>query len=258
MKYFVVSDVHSFYTPFMKALDESGFFTCSEPRKLIICGDFFDRGGEALLVQKEISRLLDEGDTILLRGNHEDLMVDMLEFIEETKGTDAVFNTNYRRNGTIQTLCDLTGSTGADIINDPQSVVDAMRETVAYTKIFPAAIDYLETSHYVFTHGWIPCEDANARLNFPPVTFDDWRNANKNDWKCARWMDYLAGIEKNVKVPGKTIVCGHRSTRYGNVTYNKIDNPDHVFDPFFYDGLIAIDATTVLSGKVNCLVLEDD
>ncbi len=29
------------------------------------------------------------------------------------------------------------------------------------------------------------------------------------------------------------------------------------YEPFYADGLIAIDAATVLSGRVNCLVLED-
>lgn len=258
MKYYVVSDLHSFYTPFMRTLEESGFFADKDPHKLIICGDFFDRGGEAPEMQRAISDLIDGGDTILLRGNHEDLMVDMLSYIEQNKGTDAVFNSNYRRNGTLKTLCDLTGGTDADVINDPQSLVDAMRDSVAYTKIFPAAIDYFETSHYVFLHGWIPCREANAQLGFPPATFNDWRNASPDDWKCARWLDYLTAIENDIKVPGKTVICGHRSTRYGNIGYLKIDDPDRIFDPFVYDGLIAIDGTTVLSGKVNCIIVEDD
>ena len=89
-------------------------------------------------------------------------------------------------------------------------------------------------------------------------TFNDWHNADEKDWKCARWMDYLSGIDFNVKLPDKTIVCGHRSTRYGNSGYLNIEDPDRLFDPFYYAGLIAIDATTVLSGKVNCIILEDD
>lgn len=258
MKYYVVSDLHSFYTPFMQTLEDSGFFGDKEPHKLIICGDFFDRGGEALQMQRALSDLIDDGNTILLRGNHEDLMVDMLDYIEKNEGTDAVFHSHYRKNGTLKTLCDLTGGSEADVINSPRALVETMRETVALTKILPAAINYYETSKYVFVHGWLPCREANMNLRYLPPTFDNWRNADANDWKCSRWMDYLGAIEHNLMEPAKTVICGHRSTRYGNISYSKIDDPDHIFDPFVYPGLIAIDATTVLSGKVNCIIVEDD
>ena len=39
MKYYVVSDVHGFYTPLVSALKEKGFFDDKEPHKLIVCGD---------------------------------------------------------------------------------------------------------------------------------------------------------------------------------------------------------------------------
>ena len=48
MKYYITADIHGFYTEFHKALDEAGYFNDSEPRKLIILGDIFDRGQEAV------------------------------------------------------------------------------------------------------------------------------------------------------------------------------------------------------------------
>ena len=48
MRYYVVSDVHSFYTEMIKALTEKGYFEDKEPHKLIICGDMFDRGSESV------------------------------------------------------------------------------------------------------------------------------------------------------------------------------------------------------------------
>ena len=71
-----------------------------------------------------------------------------------------VFHSHYRKNGTLKTLCDLTGGSEADVINSPRALVEAMRETVALTKILPAAINYYETSKYVFVHGWLPCREA--------------------------------------------------------------------------------------------------
>ena len=48
MKYYVVADVHGFYREFIEAINDKGFFNDTEPHKLIICGDLFDRGEEAV------------------------------------------------------------------------------------------------------------------------------------------------------------------------------------------------------------------
>lgn len=81
MKYFVVSDIHGFYTPLVEALEKSGFNQDDKSHKLIICGDILDRGQEAVKVQNFILSLLDEDRVILIHGNHEDLM---LNFIKDT------------------------------------------------------------------------------------------------------------------------------------------------------------------------------
>ena len=52
---FVVSDIHSFYSIFKKALDEKGFDINNENHRLIICGDLFDRAKEAKELLKELS-----------------------------------------------------------------------------------------------------------------------------------------------------------------------------------------------------------
>ena len=74
MRYYVVSDIHSFYTEMIKALTEKGYFDDKEPHKLIICGDMFDRGSESVAMQKFIMELLEKDEVILIRGNHEELM----------------------------------------------------------------------------------------------------------------------------------------------------------------------------------------
>ena len=47
MRYYVVSDIHGFYTELERALRDNGFFDDNEPNKLILCGDALDRGKEA-------------------------------------------------------------------------------------------------------------------------------------------------------------------------------------------------------------------
>ena len=78
MKYFVVSDTHGFYDETITALTDAGFFTCKDKKKLIICGDLMDRGPQALQLQDFILDLYHKNEVIFIRGNHEDLMMDML------------------------------------------------------------------------------------------------------------------------------------------------------------------------------------
>lgn len=47
-KYFICSDVHGFYTEWMKALKEAGFDIENPNHKIIHCGDLLDRGEEAV------------------------------------------------------------------------------------------------------------------------------------------------------------------------------------------------------------------
>ena len=44
MKYYVTADVHGYFTELKTALAEQGFFEDTEPHKLVICGDLYDRG----------------------------------------------------------------------------------------------------------------------------------------------------------------------------------------------------------------------
>ena len=48
MRYYVVSDIHGFYTPLIQALTDAGFFDDAEPHKLIVLGDLMDRSREAV------------------------------------------------------------------------------------------------------------------------------------------------------------------------------------------------------------------
>ena len=57
------------------------------------------------------------------------------------------------------------------------------------------------------------------------------------------------------RIPDKTIVCGHRTTTYG-WRFDPARKPEDS-SIFFGDGVIALDALTVRSGRVNVLVLEE-
>ena len=101
MRYYVTADIHGYFAELKTALTNAGFFKDAEPHKLIICGDLFDRGSEALQLQEFLLDLLDKDQLILIRGNHEDLAMDLLNDWD---------NGSYLRkfnhdNGTIDTIC---------------------------------------------------------------------------------------------------------------------------------------------------------
>lgn len=78
MRYYVVSDIHGFYSQLIAALNQAGFFADQQPHKLVVPGDLFDRGKEAKELEAFISDLMDTDLVILIRGNHEDLYEDLV------------------------------------------------------------------------------------------------------------------------------------------------------------------------------------
>jgi hypothetical protein len=59
---------------------------------------------------------------------------------------------------------------------------------------------------------------------------------------------------------GKTIVCGHWHCSFGHARYEQYGSDfedDANFDPYCAEGILAIDACTAFSHRVNCVVIED-
>ena len=235
---------------FKKAIDKAGFDPKDENHILVICGDLFDRGRQPI----ELIRYLncEVPRKILIRGNHEDLFEDMCR-----RGEPWMHDYS---NGTCQTVFDLTG------VNEPISF--ERRASIALTKVTPLLnqmVDYYETEHYIFVHGWIPCWDRGASRYVMENAFiynSEWRGLSTRDWKQARWRNGIDCAKHGVIEPNKTIICGHWHCSYGHW----LDNPDKYsssigedsnFDPYYADGIIAIDACTAYSGKVNCIVIDD-
>lgn len=77
MKYYVISDMHAYYTLTNNALKRAGFFSEKDPHKLIVLGDAFDRGPEPREMQRFMQELLENDQAILVRGNHDDLFYEL-------------------------------------------------------------------------------------------------------------------------------------------------------------------------------------
>ena len=249
MKYFVVSDVHSFYSLLIKALENQGFERHNPDHKLVVCGDAFDRGKEAVKVQDFLVEMQEQNRLIYICGNHEDLLMQMVAELPYI--VDHIEYTHHASNGTLSTLSQLTGMTISQIKRDPWRAQEYFSKTPFVKKLLPEIIDYAELGGCVFVHGWIPCF---SHLN-------DWRDASNSEWKEARWWN---GMEmwhnKACREPNKTIVCGHWHCSWGHAH----DNPKLYdewgqranFEPYNREGILAIDGCVAYSGVMNCVVLE--
>lgn len=257
MRYYATADVHGYFSELILALTEQGFFEDRQPHKLIVCGDLYDRGMEAQKLQKFILELMEKDQVILIRGNHEDLTMNLLQNWHRR----SYMQSHHHLNGTIDTMCQLTGFTPRELSNYAEDMGRACLKNPYIQKIIPAMVDYYETDHYIFTHGWIPCvsESMGSGVNaYYPV--DDWRNADKSLWDKARWINGMEAAHNGIVEPGKTIVCGHWHCSFGHAQY-KNDGGEHDnnpnYSPYYDDGIIALDACTAVSRKVNCIVIED-
>ena len=74
-KFFVTSDVHSFFDELMTALTEKGFDRGNKDHILCICGDLFDRGTQPRQLFEFVKELRAQDRLIYVAGNHESLIV---------------------------------------------------------------------------------------------------------------------------------------------------------------------------------------
>lgn len=238
MKYFVSSDIHGYFDEWQKALKEKGFEENNPEHKIIVCGDLFDRGRQPKQI---IDFVLSHKDKfILIRGNHEDLMQDMIDRNKNTYGDLC--------NGTAQTIVDLCPKWQVSEFD-----LKKIAKKTGLQEVLDMCVDYYETSKYIFVHGWIPI------IEYCYLYDESWRNASKQRWQKARWISPVEMYRYGIYEPNKTIVCGHW---HCSALWHE-QNPDKYdefgkranFNPFITKNMIALDACTAYSHKVNVVVL---
>jgi len=289
MKYFITSDVHSYYTPFIDALLEVYYDKNNPNHTLIVDGDLFDRGQNALILLAFIKSIPKE-NRVLIRGNHEYLLKNLL---------DKEYPDYYDfSNGTVSTCFQLIGSNENNdaykrlyyeamfsyYSSSYYSVnTDSLKKTwktisnkVKKTKIIDWIFnsdewcDYYELDNYIITHAFIPVHNPtiihmyNANVNKLEIK-KDWRTDSdsyeieQSTWGCPYKL-FNAGLFNEEIKNGKTLICGHWNCSDFNEYYlGKInyDKQRENYNIFYSKHLIAIDAHTAYSGWCNVLVIED-
>ncbi|MBS0012226.1 MAG: serine/threonine protein phosphatase [Bacteroidales bacterium] len=165
-----IGDTHGCYVQLYTLVTE--LISLSRNDRLVLLGDYIDRGPDSKQVMEFIMDLKDEGyDVIALKGNHEDMMLHAAD--------SPLDNYNWMLNGGYETLRSF----------DVVSVQNIDKKYMDFLSILPP---YYISGNYIFVHGGFnddiddPFSDEYSML---------WERRNRYDSPVFR---------------GKTIVHGHR------------------------------------------------
>lgn len=244
MKYFIVSDIHGFYTELKESLNAAKYNKRNKNHTLVILGDLFDRGSEAVELY-EFLMTIPKSRLILVRGNHELLFNKLLDkgYPDEHDFT----------NGTVGTFCQIAGEPifgveylyAVDEFDGPSNEQIAhwvkVRDAVKNSDINKFLQDdkrwkwFFETDKYVGVHSTIPNTTDGLLAD------TDWRKAHDKVWAECTWPKPTVAHNR---VSGKTIIAGHWNT---NSLFKDYYGEEHkpIYNEIYYNSkehLICIDA----------------
>lgn len=243
--YFISSDIHSFYNEWVSSLNNSGFDINNPSHIVIIAGDLFDRGEQAVECYNFVKKLNDLNRLIYIRGNHEDLLFDCVDELQQTGGCASPYHWS---NGTMSTIIQLK-QTGL------------LNEVLYFIK--DNTINYYELGDYIFAHAGLPLK----------LTYEDDKpilvvnkEASEEEFKKHRWDNPIENLKKGELPSNKTMVVGHWhcSALWNFIDPNKYcdlgevqNNRELNFNIAEYGNLVMLDACTAYSHKVNILKINE-
>ena len=256
-KIFFCSDIHGYYDVMINTLKFKGFDENNPNHLLVVLGDIFDRGDQAVQVYEYLKRLTDKKKAVVVSGNHHKFLIEFLE------GSYNPFN--YMNNGLSETIGDfwhrtmpfeswcLLDKDCTPNSNDYAEWVDICRKDIM--EEYPELLDWLKSMpRYFESKNIIGCH-ASLDLNA-----EDWRKPHcirytLRDWDALEFDDGMFLARKNTT--GKTIVAGHFDTGHLREMHNLGVYDDHSILKT-EDNKIFIDGCVALTQKLNVLILEDE
>jgi len=175
MRRFVIGDIHGCLLQLDALLNR---INISKDDELILLGDYVDRGPDSAGVLRRLQRLLQDARVTLIKGNHEQMMLDARE--SHAKYSD------WLMNGGDATLRSYAGAR-ATLRDVPPEHWRLLEHQL---------VDYVETDSHLFVH-------ANAYSDMPMHEQPDY---------MLRWerCDEIVPHES-----GKVIICGHTPQKSG-------------------------------------------
>ncbi len=253
MKYFLISDIHNCYDEMRAALSEKGFLPSSPDHIIIFLGDAFEKGAKPCETYVFLKDMLEQGRLIWVRGNHDMELVHAVE--------NRVLNKTNRPTATA------LAQTFNSAVSGDEAICNALLQGGFTQWIMENSRNYFELDEYVFVHGYIPLCKGKYDENWRAYPTEKWGGARKTG-------AVKAILKEGVRIPEKTVVCGHVGAYYGHVkeknptvefdspAFKKLaakitaKKPRAYYETFYGDGVIAIDANAYATGFMNCITIE--
>lgn len=221
-KAFVIGDIHGVYHTLKVMLDKWH----PDEEQLILIGDYIDRGPQSYEVVQLLRELQEKEDIKLLRGNHEQLLIDFLR-------NPAMKWRNYERNGGLETM--------SQFLQLPLEEVKAKKPAQIAADLQakePWLLDWLESLLYYVSFGKHVI--VHAGVDF---TKKDWRHTSLKDFLWIR-EPFHYGVNNT----GRNIIFGHTPV----MTMHDSN------EPWIKDNKWGIDGGNVYGGNLIALRIDPE
>ncbi|WP_438348113.1 metallophosphoesterase family protein [Paenibacillus sp. FA6] len=189
MRKLVISDIHGCYDEFNELLNKVKYSPAED--HLILLGDYCDRGMKSKEVIEQVKQLVEQGNVIALRGNHDQMFIDAMESDE---------NAIWIENGGLPTVQSYVGvgwfKQGFNYpeYNKAKAFIKVYyQHHIDFLKSLPV---YVEDDKHIFVHA-----------GMDPTYIGDWKSQPDRNfmWGSKRFLG-------SANLLNKTIVFGHTTT----------------------------------------------
>ncbi|WP_195575230.1 metallophosphoesterase family protein [Paenibacillus sp. 1001270B_150601_E10] len=220
----IVSDIHGCIKPFNRLLEQEGYNAAKD--KLILLGDYVDRGPHSKEVVDRVMELVQDHGAIALRGNHDHRFVQLIRTnLPDTKA-------RFLKYGGVATLSSyMKASKPPKPLTTSNAKIQYIRKHYARHIQFLEKLPlYYEDEHHIFVHAGINPKYAR------------WQDQPEHDFMYIRDEFHHAKLEL-----AKMVVFGHTKT-------SKLHASS---DIWFSDGKIGIDGGCAYGKQLNMLIFEE-
>ena len=222
---YVISDIHGHFDSFMELLKRIQF---SDNDELYILGDVIDRGPNPIIT---LNYALSKPNIHLIRGNHEQMMLDSFAFFE-----DELCPTNMMKNWI---------SNGGYTTFTQFSELLLQEKIELLTKISKLPY-YIIKNNNILIHAGISCNENN--IDFITDKFTIMNFMDKLDTDDLLWDRDM--VHTNFQIKGYHIYCGH------NPIPHIFKNIDGIYKT---KGYTLIDCGVYFyNGKLACYCIDTD
>jgi serine/threonine protein phosphatase 1 len=188
----VVSDIHGCYDKWIALLKKTEFDPITD--RLVLLGDYVDRGDQSKEVVDHIARMVQAGEAIALRGNHDQ------RFMEWVTLNNTFHDTKFVEHGGLQTINSYCESKYSleDLLKP--SVLEQAKASIrknyrAHIQFLDSLPLYYEDEYHIYVH---------AGLN---PFYKTWKEQPERDFIWIR-----EAFIKHPTVVDKVVIFGHSKT----------------------------------------------